>query len=61
MNPRVFEDEESNSLHTKVHTEIKEEIKEAILEGTIRNNEEEARQYMFKIAKEKGLEKEVQN
>lgn len=36
--------------------EIKEEIKEAILEGKIRNNKEEAWQFMLKTAKEKGLE-----
>lgn len=36
--------------------EIKEEIKEAILEGKIRNNREEAWQFMLNTAKEKGLE-----
>lgn len=35
---------------------IKEEIKEAILEGKIRNNREEAWQYMLEVAKGLGLE-----
>ena len=36
--------------------EIKEEIKEAILEGKIKNNREEAWQFMLQTAKTKGLE-----
>ncbi len=36
--------------------EIKAKIKEAILEGEIQNNQEEAYQYMLKVAKEMGLE-----
>lgn len=39
----------------RVIGEIKEEIKEAILEGKIKNNKEEARKYMMKVAKEKGV------
>ncbi len=37
---------------------IKEEIKEAILEGKIRNNREEAWQYMLEVAGKMGLEAE---
>lgn len=36
--------------------EIKEEIKEAILDGTIRNDRQEALDFMLKKAKERGLE-----
>ncbi len=36
--------------------ELKEEIKEAILDGTIRNDREEALEFMLKKAKERGLE-----
>jgi tRNA nucleotidyltransferase/poly(A) polymerase len=36
--------------------EIKEEIKEAILEGTIRNDRQEALEFMLRKAKERGLE-----
>lgn len=36
--------------------ELKEEIKEAILEGKIRNNREEAWQFMLKAAQAKGLQ-----
>ncbi len=36
--------------------DIKEAIKEAILEGEIKNNYEQAFQYMLKVGKEKGLE-----
>jgi hypothetical protein len=36
--------------------EIKDEIKEAILEGTIRNDRQEALEFMLKRAKERGLE-----
>ncbi|MDL5045724.1 HD domain-containing protein [Oscillatoria amoena NRMC-F 0135] len=36
--------------------EIKDEIKEAILEGTIRNDRQEALDFMLKRAKERGLE-----
>lgn len=42
---------------SRIVGEIKEEIKEAILDGKIRNNAEEARAYMFKVAQNKGLEK----
>ncbi|MTI22573.1 HD domain-containing protein [Fulvivirga sp. RKSG066] len=62
--PPISGDEIINTFNLKpsrVVGEIKEQIKEAILEGVIRNNEEEARAYMLKIAKQKGLEKEVQN
>lgn len=41
---------------SKIVGEIKEEIKEAILEGKIHNNPIEARELMFSIAKNKGLE-----
>ena len=37
--------------------DIKEAIKEAILEGTIRNQREDAWQYMLKVGAEKGLSK----
>ncbi|ELR69366.1 tRNA nucleotidyltransferase [Fulvivirga imtechensis AK7] len=37
--------------------DIKEEIKEAILEGRIRNNREEAWNYMMKVAQNKGVAK----
>ncbi|MBL7873803.1 MAG: HD domain-containing protein [Cyclobacteriaceae bacterium] len=35
--------------------EIKEEIKEAILEGVIRNDYQEAREFLMKVAEKKGL------
>ena len=41
----------------KVIGELKEEIKEAILEGKIRNDHDQALQYMFKIGRKKGLKK----
>jgi poly(A) polymerase len=40
---------------SKVVGEIKEKIKEAILEGEIKNNHNEAYEYMLKIAPEFGL------
>ncbi len=46
---------------SRIVGEIKEEIKEAILEGKIKNNSDEARSYMLKIAKSKGLKKVVEN
>lgn len=46
---------------SRIVGEIKEEIKEAILEGKIKNNTEEARSYMMKIAQSKGLSKVVEN
>lgn len=36
---------------------IKNQIKEVILEGEIQNNFEEAKELMFKLAKNLGLEK----
>jgi len=48
-----------NLKPSRIIGEIKEEIKEAILEGKIKNNQEEARAYMMKVAEEKGLEKVV--
>ncbi|MEP2772644.1 MAG: HD domain-containing protein [Fulvivirga sp.] len=46
---------------SRIVGEIKEEIKEAILEGKIKNNSDEARSYMLKIAKSKGLKKVMEN
>jgi putative nucleotidyltransferase with HDIG domain len=40
---------------SKVVGEIKHQIKEAILEGEIKNNHDEAFEYMLKIAKEMGI------
>jgi putative nucleotidyltransferase with HDIG domain len=40
---------------SRIIGEIKEQIKEAILEGEIRNDREEALQFLSKIAKERGL------
>jgi len=50
-----------NLKPSRIVGEIKEEIKEAILEGKIKNNVEEARAFMMEIAREKGLEKVVEN
>ena len=46
---------------SRIVGEIKEEIKEAILEGKIKNNTDEARSYMMKIAQAKGLSKVLEN
>jgi poly(A) polymerase len=42
---------------SRIIGEIKEQIKEAILEGEIRNDREEALQFLNKIASERGLTK----
>lgn len=42
----------------KVIGEIKEEIKEAILEGKIKNDHDQAYQYMLDVARKKGLKKQ---
>ncbi len=41
---------------SKIIGEIKHHIKEAILEGKIKNNHQDAYEYMFKVAKELGVE-----
>jgi tRNA nucleotidyltransferase/poly(A) polymerase len=45
----------------RVVGDIKEAIKEAILEGEIRNNKEEARQFMLALGERKGLSKVKEN
>ncbi|GGZ26612.1 tRNA nucleotidyltransferase [Echinicola pacifica] len=42
---------------SKIVGELKEEIKEAILEGKIENNKQQALEFMFQLAKYKGISK----